>query len=61
MSNANCHTKRLIDAARHWAAFQEPDSVRDQATDWRLEVEAKEARTALLAAIEALSDEEKAV
>ena len=52
------HTKqqieRLIDAAKDWAAYQEGDSLLDQATDERIRDNAIEARERLLSAIESL-------
>lgn len=45
---------RLVEAARRWAAFQEPDSLEDQKTDSRLQGEAIEARETLLQIIDDL-------
>ena len=47
---------RLIRAAKHWASFQEGDSLEDQKTDERLRDAAIEARERLLKIIDDLPD-----
>jgi len=43
--------QRLIRVAKHWASFQDGDSLEDQRTDSHLQGDAIEAREALLDAI----------
>ena len=46
--------RKLVAAAKAWAAFQEGDSLEDQTTDAKLKAAAIEARERLLDAIDAV-------
>lgn len=52
----NKNWERLVEAAKVWADFQDPDSLLDQQTDTGLRIRAEVARQQLLIAIDDVTE-----